>query len=93
MGASYTRPWTGRRVKKDDMRRIAKATGATIVTTLADMEGNETFDPKVLGEAQEVRQMETNRERGRPPVAQGCHGVMARSIRSGRRDGGRRIVL
>ena len=36
------------------MRRIAKATGASIVTTLADMEGNETFDPKVLGEADEV---------------------------------------
>lgn len=36
------------------MRRIAKATGASIVTTLADMEGNETFDPEVLGEAEEV---------------------------------------
>eukprot|EP00903_Cladosiphon_okamuranus_P018371 g16900.t1 len=43
-----------RRVKKEDMRRIAKATGASIVTTLADMEGNETFDPEVLGEAEEV---------------------------------------
>lgn len=43
-----------RRVKKEDMRRIAKATGATIVTTLADMEGNESFDPEVLGEADEV---------------------------------------
>lgn len=43
-----------RRVKKEDMRRIAKATGASIVTTLADMEGNETFDVGVLGEAEEV---------------------------------------
>lgn len=43
-----------RRVKKEDMRRIAKSTGASIVTTLADMEGNETFDPNVLGEAEEV---------------------------------------
>ncbi|CAN0456526.1 unnamed protein product, partial [Scytosiphon promiscuus] len=43
-----------RRVKKEDMRRIAKSTGASIVTTLADMEGNETFDPSVLGEADEV---------------------------------------
>ncbi|CAN0055195.1 unnamed protein product, partial [Discosporangium mesarthrocarpum] len=43
-----------RRVKKEDMRRIAKATGAKIVTTLADMEGNETFDPEVLGGAEEV---------------------------------------
>lgn len=37
------------------MRRIAKTTGAKIVTTLADMEGNETFDADVLGEAEEVR--------------------------------------
>ncbi|CAB1117934.1 unnamed protein product [Ectocarpus sp. CCAP 1310/34] len=43
-----------RRVKKEDMRRIAKATGASIVTTLADMEGNETFDPEVLGQADEA---------------------------------------
>jgi T-complex protein 1 subunit alpha len=35
-------------------RRIAKATGASIVLTLADMEGNETFDPAALGEADEV---------------------------------------
>ena len=46
--------FTNRRVKKEDMRRIAKSTGASIVTTLADMEGNETFDPSVLGEAEEV---------------------------------------
>lgn len=49
--------WYGgdsRRVRKEDMRRIAKATGASIVTTLADMEGNESFDPEVLGEAEEV---------------------------------------
>ena len=43
-----------RRVKKEDLRRIAKATGGKIVTTLADMEGNETFDATVLGEAEEV---------------------------------------
>ncbi|PNW77496.1 hypothetical protein CHLRE_10g439100v5 [Chlamydomonas reinhardtii] len=43
-----------RRVEKDDLRRIAKATGATMVMTLADMEGNETFDPAHLGSAEEV---------------------------------------
>ncbi|PSC75680.1 T-complex 1 subunit alpha [Micractinium conductrix] len=43
-----------RRVPKDDLRRVAKATGATIVSTLADMEGNETFDPAALGSAEEV---------------------------------------
>ncbi len=35
-------------------RRIAKATGATIVVSMADMEGNETFDASSLGQAEEV---------------------------------------
>lgn len=43
-----------RRVPKDDLRRVAKATGGSIVMTLADMEGNETFDPANLGVAEEV---------------------------------------
>lgn len=43
-----------RRVPKEDLRRVARATGATIVSTLADMEGNETFDPSLLGSAEEV---------------------------------------
>ena len=43
-----------RRVPKDDLRRVARSSGATIITTLADMEGNETFDPAALGTAEEV---------------------------------------
>lgn len=43
-----------RRVPKDDLRRIAKATGAQIVTSLADMDGEETFEASSLGEAEEV---------------------------------------
>eukprot|EP00210_Caulerpa_lentillifera_P002317 g2223.t1 len=43
-----------RRVPKDDLRRIAKATGAEIVLSLADMDGEETFDPAWLGSAEEV---------------------------------------
>ena len=43
-----------RRVPKDDLKRLARATGATVVTTLADMEGNETFDSSSLGSAEEV---------------------------------------
>lgn len=35
-------------------RRIARATGATVVSTLADMEGNETFEASQLGQADEV---------------------------------------
>ena len=37
-----------RRVPKDDLRRVAKATGAQMLT-LADMEGARTFDPGVPG--------------------------------------------
>ncbi|KAK4755386.1 hypothetical protein SAY87_009143 [Trapa incisa] len=43
-----------RRVKKDDMRHIAKATGASMISTFADMEGEETFDSSLLGYADEV---------------------------------------
>ncbi|KAL4532137.1 hypothetical protein Ndes2437B_g02559 [Nannochloris sp. 'desiccata'] len=43
-----------RRVPKDDLRRVARSSGATIITTLADMDGNETFDPAALGTAEEV---------------------------------------
>merc|ERR1719486_1621138 len=43
-----------RRVKKEDMRRIAKLTGGTMMITFADMEGNESFTPEMLGTADEV---------------------------------------
>ena len=43
-----------RRVKLEDMKRIAKATGGQIVVTMADMEGDEAFDEKTLGECAEV---------------------------------------
>lgn len=38
----------------DDCRRIAKATGAQVITSLADMDGDETFEASCLGEAEEV---------------------------------------
>ena len=38
-----------RRVKKADLRSIAKNTGAKVIVSLADMEGDETFDPETLG--------------------------------------------
>ncbi|RHN38902.1 putative T-complex protein 1, alpha subunit [Medicago truncatula] len=43
-----------RRVRKEDMRHVAKATGETLVSTFADMEGEETFEPSFLGTADEV---------------------------------------
>jgi len=45
-----------RRCKKEDLRRIARATGGQLMVTLADMagEGGEAFDASCLGEAEEV---------------------------------------
>ncbi|KAN0069363.1 Chaperonin Cpn60/TCP-1 family [Elaphomyces granulatus] len=45
-----------RRCKKEDLRRIAKATGATFVSTLSDLNGDEKFEPSYLGNAEEVVQ-------------------------------------
>lgn len=45
-----------RRCKKEDLRRICKATGATMLLTLANLEGDESFDPANLGFAEEVSQ-------------------------------------
>ncbi|EPB83937.1 T-complex protein 1 subunit alpha [Mucor circinelloides 1006PhL] len=45
-----------RRCKKDDLQRIAKATGATLISCLANLEGEETFESNLLGQAQEVVQ-------------------------------------
>lgn len=39
-----------RRVKKEDLKRIAKATGGSVVVTMADLEGDEVFDAANLGE-------------------------------------------
>ena len=45
-----------RRVKKEDMKRIAKATGATFISSLANLEGEETFESSFLGQADLVSQ-------------------------------------
>jgi len=45
-----------RRCKKEDLQRIAKATGGTLISTLANMEGEESFDSAYLGFAGEVVQ-------------------------------------
>lgn len=45
-----------RRVSKADMKAIARCTGATMCMTLANMEGEETFDASLLGYAEEVFQ-------------------------------------
>lgn len=45
-----------RRCKKEDLKRIARATGATLVNNLSNMEGEETFESSYLGYADEVSQ-------------------------------------
>lgn len=45
-----------RRCKKEDLKRIARATGATLVGNMSNMEGEETFEPSYLGYAEEVSQ-------------------------------------
>jgi T-complex protein 1 subunit alpha len=45
-----------RRVKREDMRRVARATGATMVSTLSNLEGEEVFEASSLGAAEEVVQ-------------------------------------
>jgi T-complex protein 1 subunit alpha len=45
-----------RRCKKEDLKRIAKATGATFISSLANLEGEETFEASYLGYADEVVQ-------------------------------------
>ncbi|KAK4228559.1 T-complex protein 1 subunit alpha [Podospora fimiseda] len=45
-----------RRCKKEDLRRIARATGATMLSTLSDLNGDEKFEPSYLGSAEEVIQ-------------------------------------
>ena len=45
-----------RRCKKEDLRRIAKSTGGTLLVNLGNLEGEESFDPSYLGTADEVAQ-------------------------------------
>ena len=45
-----------RRCKKEDLRRIAKATGATLLSTFSDLNGDDKFEPAYLGHADEVVQ-------------------------------------
>ncbi|KAF4097012.1 T-complex protein 1 subunit alpha [Onychostoma macrolepis] len=45
-----------RRVLKRDLKRIAKSTGATVCSSLSNLEGEETFEVTMLGQAEEVVQ-------------------------------------
>lgn len=45
-----------RRCDRKDLKRIATTTGATLLSTLSNMEGEEVFEPLSLGSAEEVVQ-------------------------------------
>lgn len=45
-----------RRCQREDLRRIARATGATFIGSMANLEGDETFESSYLGFAEEVVQ-------------------------------------
>lgn len=46
-----------RRAKREDLRRIAKATGATLISTMSNLNGDEVFEASSLGNAEEVEQI------------------------------------
>jgi chaperonin GroEL (HSP60 family) len=45
-----------RRCRKEDLKRIAKATGGTLIASLTNLEGDETYEAANLGTAEEVVQ-------------------------------------
>jgi len=75
-----------RRCKKEDLKRIAKATGGSVLLTLADLEGEESFDPVNLGSAEEVAQeriaddecliIRTGNRKAASIILRGANGVM-----------------
>ena len=67
-----------RRVPREDLRRVARATGATVVTSLADDEGGETFDAACLGTATEV--VEESIAESDVLMIRGCGGGRAATI-------------
>lgn len=67
-----------RRCDKDDLKRLAKATGGKVVVTMADMEGNETFDADCLGTCDAVREQRIGD--GEMLYVYGCKGSGASTI-------------
>lgn len=67
-----------RRCDKDDLKRLAKATGGHVVTTMADMEGDESFDVENLGTCEAFREVRVGD--GEMLYAYGCQGSGASTI-------------
>jgi T-complex protein 1 subunit alpha len=51
-----------RRCRKEDLKRICNATGATLIMSLVNLEGEESFDPLSLGFCEEVSQVKISEE-------------------------------
>jgi len=67
-----------RRCDREDLRRLAKATGGRVVTTLADMDGHESLDPDSLGSCDAVREVRVGD--GEMLYAHGCKGRGASTV-------------
>lgn len=70
-----------RRVLKKDMKRIAKACGATIVSSLSNMDGEEVFEASSLGVCGEVEQERISDDELiiiREPKKQSCCSIIVR---------------
>jgi len=67
-----------RRCPKDDLKRLAKATGGQVVTTLANLEGEESFEATSLGACHAVREVRVGD--GEMLHFEGCAGAGASTI-------------
>jgi len=67
-----------RRCKKSDLKHIAKATGGSVVLSLADDQGEESFDAASLGEAELVEECKVGD--GELIYIRGCKHTRAQTI-------------
>ena len=67
-----------RRVEKNDLRHIAKATGGKLILSLADLEGDESVDASLLGEADIVEEVKVGD--GELIYIKGCKTSRAQTI-------------
>jgi T-complex protein 1 subunit alpha len=73
-----------RRVNRDDLFRLAKATGGKVVTTMADMDGNESFDIDSLGTCDSVREVRVGD--GEMLHFYNCHTTITEPIDNGEQE-------
>jgi T-complex protein 1 subunit alpha len=67
-----------RRCLKSDLKSIAKATGGSVLQSLADMDGNESVDASVFGEAESVEESKVGD--GELIYIRGCKTTKAQTI-------------